>query len=166
MHRRLPAAVPRLLLALAGTALLGVPAAGHAQSGTLSISAAVLSKSNCKFSSNTAMALNFGTIDPTASGPYTATATKSFSCQGSAPLATFAVSIDNGQHSSGGVRRMQHGTLTTEFLPYLLDISPQSGTLVKNVAQTLTVTATITQSQYQDAYVGLYSDTVSLTLSP
>jgi hypothetical protein len=144
-----------------------LPPASHAQqTGTLNIAATVLSKNTCKFSGNTPLALAFGTIDPSAAGPAVATATRSFSCNGSASLASFSITASNGSYYAGGSRRMRHQTLTTEFLEYSLSISPASGTVAKNVAQTMTVTGTITQSQYQNAYVGSYADVVTLTLSP
>jgi spore coat protein U-like protein len=149
-------------LALAGAAV----AAQAADSATLHLSAVVLSKSQCKFNSGS-MAINFGAIDPSSTATYTKSGTITFKCAGSAILASWGVSADNGQHYSSGLakRQMRHATVLTEFLPYSLNL-PQSGFAIKNVTTTLTVTATITPADYQNAIAGSFTDTVQLTLSP
>jgi spore coat protein U-like protein len=166
MRRFGPALARRAAPALAVAALAFPAGTPAGQSGVLNITATVLSRSNCRFSSNAGMLLNFGSIDPSGTATRTATATKNFSCSGSAPLATFAFTIDNGLFASGGSLRMRNTVVNTEFLPYALSLSPASGTLARNTTQTLTVTGTITSAQYRNAFVGPFSDTVTITLSP
>lgn len=139
----------------------------HAQTGSLSVSAVVLSKNNCKFSSNAALALNFATIDPSSGSNATATATAGFSCAGSAPMASFSITAGDGLYPSGvGARQMRHASVLSEFLAYSLVLSPAMATVPKNAAQTLTVTGTVTPSAFGNAIAGTYSDTVALTLNP
>jgi len=139
--------------------------ARSADAGSLNVSAVVLSKSNCKFDAG-AMTLNFGTIDPSASSPAAASTTKGFSCAGSATNATFAISAADGLHSTGpGMRRLKHAA-AAEYMAYSLTLSPTSATVPKNSAQTLTVTGSIDPTEFQDRSAGVYSDTVTITLTP
>jgi len=139
----------------------------HADTGVLSVSAIVLSKSKCRFSSNAAVALNFGSIDPSSGTNATATATSDFSCAGSADPASFSITASNGLHAIGaGARRMQHGSVQTEHMAYSLSLSPAGGTVPKNGVRSLTITGTITPGAFGGAMAGAYSDTVAITLSP
>lgn len=166
--RRIPTASQpglRWLLLLVGSLTFGVPAQA-AGSSPMTVSAVVLSKSNCKFSGG-AMTLDFGTLNPASSSNATASATIGFTCNGSAPMATFAISAGNGLHSSGpGARRLRHTTAATEFIAYSISLTPTSATVPKGVAQTLTVAGTIAPGAFQNATVGTYSDTVVITLTP
>lgn len=139
----------------------------QADTGSLSVSAVVLSKSNCKFSSNAALALNFGTIDPSSGSSATASATVGFSCGGSAPMASFSIAAGDGLYPLGaGARQMRHASVLSEYLAYSLVLSPEMATVPKNAVQTLTVTATVTPGAFGNAIAGTYSDTVALTLNP
>lgn len=156
----------RVLAALWLTAVGALPAPPvAADSGTIQVGAVVLSKSNCRFN-NGALTLDFGEIDPSSNTNATATATKVFRCGGSATNATFSITAGSGDHFSGGTRRMQHGTTTSEYLAYSLALSPATATVPKNVDQTLTITGTITPAQFGNAIAGAYSDTVTLTINP
>lgn len=133
---------------------------------TLTVSATVLTKSNCKF--NTANPkLNFGALDPGSSSDVTQAASVQFVCNGSAPIAAFAFSTDNGLYSTGpGAYRMRHATDTTAYLPYALSLSPATGTVSKGVNQNLTITGTVSAPDYQPALAGNYADTVVINLNP
>lgn len=147
------------LLAAAATSF----AAG---SNVLSVTATILSKSNCKFNTATS-ALAFGTLDPGSSSDATASTTVTFSCGGSAPTATFAITHDDGLYETGpGSPRMRNTTVTTEYLPYSLSLNPASGTVPKNTNQTLTINGTIQSSALQGAYAGSYADTVVISIAP
>jgi hypothetical protein len=66
-------------------------------------------------------------------------------------------------HYSGTTRRMQNTNVSTQYLPYSLTFSPTTG----NKATTSTTgSGTILNSDYINAYVGSYSDTVTITISP
>jgi len=155
----------RLRPLLAVLALVTTPLLQAAGSGTLSVTATVLSKSNCKFTSGTAT-LAFGSIDPSSTSSATASATFIFKCGGSAAIATWTVTAGDGLYSSGpGARRMRHATDTSEFIAYSLDL-PASGTVPKNVDYTLTVNGTIAPADFQNAIAGAYSDTVAIDVTP
>jgi len=150
-----------LLIGLALLASGGVAA----QSAVVSVVASVLSSSNCKFD-NTTATLAFGTLNPANSGDATVTATIGFKCAGSAPNATFAITHDSGLYeTAANANRMKHATLT-EYLPYSVGLSPTNATVPKNSEQTLTITGTVPEAAYQNAYAGAYSDSVVVTIQP
>ena len=154
----------RLVLAVLAAALAST---GRADTGTLEVSAVVLSKSNCIVTSGNTLTLAFGQIDPTSTADAPATATASIRCNGSADFATFAITLGPGNHSSAAdARRMQHGQVATEFLPYSLEATPAAATIAKGATQLITISGTITPAQFQNARVGFYSDTVRITLTP
>jgi len=154
--------VPCLLVFLL---ILDMPVA-NAASNTLVVGATILSKSNCKFKS-AASALNFGALDPGNTTDAVKTTFVDYVCHGSAPMATFAISTDDGLHKSGpGANRMRNTAVPTEYLPYALLLSPTSGTVPKNETRTLTITGTVTSQNYRSAYTGAYTDTVVISLTP
>lgn len=146
-----------------------LPFAGRslgANMAALSVTATVLSKSQCKFNSSAAT-LNFGTLDPTNPVAATATTTLPIVCHGSAPNATFQITDNDGLYATGpDARRMRNQNVTTAFIPYQLSYAPASGTVPKGSVQTLTITGTIQGTGYQTAVAGTYSDTVVLTIAP
>jgi hypothetical protein len=153
-----------LMAAAAVTALVAMRAQA-ANSGTLTLSAVVLSKNVCKFNT-TATALNFGTIDPTSTAPVTVSLSLSYRCNGSDPVATWSVGSDDGLHETGpGQPRMQHTTTPAFYLPYSLTF-PASGSAPRNVNQTMTVTGTIAPANFAAAIAGSYSDTLILSILP
>lgn len=147
--------------------LLLSPVVGYAGgSAALSVTAAVLSKSNCKIDTKAAL-LNFGTLDPGNPVDVTASVSVDFACRGSAPVASFAFTDDAGLYdTSPADRRMRHVTLSAEYLPYNLDLTPSSGFVPKNVSRTLTITGFVQGADYQDAYAGNYADSVVILLLP
>ncbi len=156
-----------LLIALTWLVSLVIIQNGQAaDSNVLTVSASVLSKSVCKFNTKTS-ALDFGNLDPGSASNVTAVTTIGFKCVGSAPMATFLITQDDGLNETGpGNNRMQHATVLTEFLPYTLSLSPTSATVPKNSPQTLTVTGTVIAADYQNAFIGSYADSVVITIDP
>ncbi len=153
-----------LHLFLAGAALVA-SAGAWGQSALISVSAAVVSKSNCKFDTGTAT-LAFGNLNPSSSGDAPATATIGFKCAGSAPNATFFITHDSGQNETApNASRMKHATLN-EYLSYSVVLSPSSATVPKNTQQTLTISGTVPEAAYQNAYWGAYTDSVVVTVQP
>jgi hypothetical protein len=61
--------------------------------------------------------------------------------------------------------RMRHVTSPADFLPYTLAY-PTSGTTPRNRRTTITVTATVMPTDFQNALMGNYSDTVTLSITP
>jgi len=132
----------------------------------LSVSATVLSKSNCKFNSATAT-LNFGILNPASTGDATASTSITFVCRGSAALATYNITQNYGLYNTGpNANRLRNTTVLTQYLPYTVVLSPFTATVPKNATQTLTISGTILATDYQNAYLGSYSDTIVLSLNP
>ncbi len=159
------------VLAAIIAAVLAIPMASSigraAEVGTLTVSAVVLSRSNCRFVNGPAMNLNFGALDPGNPVDVSRSATVDYVCRGSAPIATFAFEDDGGRNETApGARRMRHATLAAEYLPYDLTYSPPSGTVPRNVRRTLTVTGTVNGSDYTGIAAGNYSDTVVISILP
>lgn len=155
------------ILVPAFSAWLLVVSCGHAgSSATVTVSATVLSKSNCKFSSASA-ALAFGSLDPGNPVDVTVSTTIGFRCMGSAPVATFLISDDDGMNEPvPDGNRMAHLTLPATYLAYEMTVSPATATVPKNAPQVLTVTGTVRGVDYQGALAGTYSDTVVITIDP
>jgi spore coat protein U-like protein len=121
----------------------------------------VLTKSNCKFSTTTGT-LPFGNIDTGGSTDATATASLSFRCNGSAPIATYLISDDDGLNAN----QMAHTTLAGTFLPYELSYTPTTGSVPRGDTLTLAITGTVNKDDYRVAVAGAYSDTVILSILP
>lgn len=155
--------LPLLLFVLGSAFSLPVRTA---EAETLNVSATVISKNVCLILAG-ATTLNFGAIDPAGTADITRTATMRFMCFGSSPMATFAFSSNDGMYETGpGANRMRNNVVTTEFLPYNISLSPQSGTVPRWSLQTLTITGTVTSPNYRSAYVGNYRDTVVISINP
>lgn len=167
--RRIPLAV-FATAARTTLALLAGAAACASQAGdtaTLSVTAVVLSKSNCKFVGTSTATLNFNSISPAATADATATASLVIKCGGSAANATFAIAAGDGLFATGaGARRMRHALTLAEFLPYAIALSPSSATIPRNAEQTITITGRITPAQVAGAIAGSFADTVAITLAP
>lgn len=132
----------------------------------LNISATVLSKSQCKFNTKNGT-IDFGQLDPGAAVDVNGSAFFDFTCVGNAPIATYLLSIDDGLHSLAvGSPRMQHTTDLTAFMPYSLTLTPSSGSIPKKAVATLRVDASLPAASYAVAPVGIFNDTVTITLLP
>ncbi|HET7401490.1 MAG TPA: spore coat protein U domain-containing protein [Usitatibacter sp.] len=152
-------------LALAFLAGAAMPAAA-AGTYALAANATILSKSSCKFNSQNGLVMSFGTINPSASVNATASVNLDIVCTGSAALAVYAISRDNGQHSGGtGGLRLRHLTNPTAFLPYSLNV-PLSGTAPKGINRIVAINGTITPANFGNAIAGFYSDVVTLDITP
>jgi spore coat protein U-like protein len=145
--------------------LAGAVPAAFGGTGTLAVTATVLSKSNCKFDTSTST-VNFGALDPAVAADVNATASVGFVCHGSAPVAAFLFTDDNGQNRSGpGARRMRHAS-APEFLPYSLLLNPASGTIPKNAPGTLAITGTVRWTDFRGSMAGAYADSVVVSILP
>lgn len=139
----------------------------EAAPAVISVSATILSKNQCKFSNPASQTLAFGTLDPLNAVDVTKQVQLSFTCNGADDPAAFSISDNDGLYAAGAnLKRMQNLTTPGAYLPYDLAYSPASGSAPKGVTETLTVTGTVKGSDYQTAYVGDYSDTVTLTIQP
>jgi spore coat protein U-like protein len=117
----------------------------------------------CKFSTATAT-LDFGALDPNLATDATTSQSIDFWCTKGA---TATLASDNGIHASGTQKRMQHATVTTEFINYALNLTASN--LVgagKTTPRTLTVAGTILNADYVNAQAGSYADTVTINITP
>jgi spore coat protein U-like protein len=161
MHRAIKRA--GFLTAMA-TAIAVAPGAGAADTHTIVVTATVLSKNNCRFSTATTN-LAIG-INPASTAPAMASTTLSLRCTGSGAVAVWSLANDNGLHGSGPASlRMQHQAQATQYLPYGLSYAA-SGSVAKNVWQDIAVTASVQPADFANAVAGSYSDSVTLTLLP
>ena len=140
-------------------ALAGMAASADTQS--LAVSAAV--KDVCTFTPGV-VAMDFGTLDPSAAAdtPGTLTGAVSYKCtKGTTPG---TLSADNGANFSVK-RRMSNGT---DFLPYTLSLSAATAGAGFGAGkeQAVTLTAGVLGADYVNISKGAYSDSVTLTVAP
>ena len=114
---------------------------------------------SCNFS-QAASTLPFGNLDPFATANATSTVTITIRCSGNH---TWFMTSDNGLNYNGATKRMRHQTVLTEYLPYTVTFSPTTG---NKFVTTITGSGTILNSSYINAYVGNYSDIVTITITP
>ncbi|MCS7311674.1 MAG: spore coat U domain-containing protein [Acidobacteria bacterium] len=130
----------------------------------------------CKFVSGAT--LNFGNLDPSVGTDANATTSLQFWCTRGA---SYTITDNNGQNSSGTTQRMKHATVATELIPYsycytssgpaptpcTTDTTSVTGTgSGPQNPITLNISGTITGSNYTNALVGSYSDTVNMNITP
>lgn len=135
---------------------------------TMSVAATVLSKNQCRFTTTTAT-LAFGTLSAGLPAPpdVQATATLTMRCVGVDDPATFLISDNDGLFATGvDSPRLQNTTLPAEYLPYSFSYTPITATVPRLINQTLTVSATVRGSDYKNAAMGIYSDTITLSILP
>lgn len=149
----------RSLVPVAMALALAASAAGAADGHSLTVSATVISASNCRFS--TAASTLSLAIDPASGAAATASGTLAIRCVGGAAIASWSLASNNGLYGS----RMRHATDLTQFLPYTLSF-PASGTVPRNTWQNLAVSATVQPADFQNVPGGAYSDAVTLSLLP
>lgn len=138
-----------------------------ASSTVIDVQAVVLSTSNCRFRPPRSATVDFGTLNPLTGGDVTIITSLTIRCGGSAPLATFSITDDDGLNETGpDANRMQHSVVLTEFMPYTLTLSPTSATIPKNTDQIITITADLLIADYQNAIAGLFIDTVTVNILP
>ncbi len=139
------------------------------QTTSINISAAVVAGWTCWFQTSNAT-INLGNLTPGTGLDISGTATLNFRCIGFDTL-SYSITDDDGLYeASPGMHRMKHSTLN-EYIDYNFTYSPQSETIIRrnriiNIRRTLNITATALHSSYQNASIGSYSDTVTLTLLP
>jgi spore coat protein U-like protein len=130
-----------------------------AGANTLTVTAVVISKNQCKFQSGPAT-LNFGTLNPANPVDVTGTTNVQIVCNGSDPTAVFDITGNGGLYGN----KMRNTNYPAYYLPYTLNSS--SGSAPKGVTVNVTLSGKVLGTDYENAYVGNYSDTVTLTLSP
>ncbi len=133
----------------------------------LILSSSGTSEAACTFRS-TPTAMNFGNLNPANNTDATATSTVTIRCQppGLPSPTLYTLSDDSGLNSiAPGQPRMRNTTNMTVYLPYSF-IYTNSGTIPLNTNVIVTFTGTVRAVDYQNAWVGNYSDTVTVTINP
>jgi spore coat protein U-like protein len=139
----------------------------RADTATVSVSATIDSGGACWFTT-AGTTLDFGTLDPGNPVDVTVGSTLQFRCFGW-PSVTYYVADDDGLYETApDANRMRHTSLPGAYLPYSLDLAPRTGTISWSpfILHTLTFTGTVRGVDYQNAFVGTYSDTVVVTITP
>jgi spore coat protein U-like protein len=96
-----------------------------------------------------------------------ATSTARIRCVGgpdSAYPLTPLFSDNNGLYGLGSQHRMRNTVNSTEYLPYSITYSFIA--VNKNAPASITITGIVRAIDYQNAWVGSYSDTVTVTINP
>lgn len=76
------------------------------------------------------------------------------------------MSDNNGLYSPApGQHRMRNTVNTAQYLPYAFTYTT-SGTVPRGTWVVFTFTGTVTAVDYQNAWVGGYTDTVTITINP
>lgn len=111
----------------------------------------------CTFNANQAPSVNFGTIDPTLVTTATFSVTVNFKCTGSANATFIIIGLND---SGPGAYRLKHNTqIPAQYMPYSVSTVIVPGTKI-------TLNGQIVPSNYQNAYVGNYSDSLTITILP
>ncbi len=148
------------LNALAAAGLMA-SAAVWADTNTLTVQASVTG--TCKFNS-AASTLPFPALDPSVGTDVNATqALLTYWCTKGQVAST---SASNGANPSGTQRRMK-GPGATDFIPYSLTLAGGAQTgQGKSTNLNLTLDGIVLGTDYINATAGVYSDTVTLTITP
>lgn len=111
----------------------------------------------CTFNAGQPASVNFGTIDPTLVTTATFSVTVNFKCTANAN-ATFNIV---GLNDSGpGAYRLKHNTqVPAQYMSYSVSTVIVPGTKI-------TLNGQIVASNYQNAHVGNYSDSLTITILP
>jgi|SRR6185369_6679720 len=159
-HRAILKAIPAVLLVCAS----GFAAAGQA---TTTVTATAQIPAVCRF--NGAGTLAVGNINPsTATGDKTATdSSLSYNCTTGTTPSSLALSPASG---AAGLRSMASPALDTLAYTLTPDLTATVLTTGKGFGtgkaiSLPTITATITQTQYENAVAGSYSETVTIQLN-
>lgn len=124
---------------------------------------------DCSF--NSSPVLSFGNLDPGVGTDLVVTAPWSVNCKYTGPPSdtfTIAISDNDGLYNSGAnANRMINLTcpVGTAYLPYSFEYTtPVTGR--KNIDIPIIFTGKVLGALYQDACIGGYTDTVTITVSP
>ena len=158
--------MPILAAAIVILACLAAPvSSAFGDTSSVAVTATVITRSNCRFDTRRST-LDFGALDPAVAADVNAVATVGYVCRGSARVAAFVFTDDNGRNPSGpGSRRMRRAA-APEFLPYSLVFSPPSGTVPRNIRRTLTISGTVRWADFRNATAGAYADSVIVSILP
>ena len=99
--------------------------------------------------------VSFGTIDPSLNTTYTFTVSVNFTCVLTSPTFTITGLNDTGP----GAFRLKHLTqVPAQYMSYTVTTT--------NTATSVTLNGQLVAANYKNAYVGSYSDTLTVMLTP
>ncbi|MBM3115345.1 spore coat protein U domain-containing protein [Jeongeupia naejangsanensis] len=145
-----------------GTTLL-VMAMGSAYAADKNVQIKAKVVGTCDFVDANDVVIDFGTLTP-GGGDQTKSASTSFWCSNGVD---YTVSLDNGLTPDGGGKRQMllSGGTATDVIGYTLTPDKTSGTATgQSTPISLTLDAGVKGTDYQDAKIGDYNDTVILTV--
>ncbi|MGL4997083.1 MAG: Csu type fimbrial protein [Deefgea sp.] len=144
----------RFLVALCVLALYSTSFA----SGGGSLRVRIFVESACKFINPNDIKMDFGDL---AYGNRSISEVTQINCVSGTP---FKLQLNDGLYANGTERRMKHESQSA-WLPYGLSVNPSAG---QGTGQNInvTLTATVSENDYQNRPIGRYSDTVILTITP
>jgi|SoiMethySBSTD1v2_1073268.scaffolds.fasta_scaffold735685_1 spore coat protein U-like protein len=118
--------------------------------------AAPATAQTCVFNAGQPTVASFGSIDPSLSSTYTFTVTINFKCTASAD-AMFTIT---GANDTGpGAYRLRNLAQPAQYMAYSISTAIVPGTRIALLGQ-------LVAANYRDAYVGSYSDTLSVLILP
>jgi hypothetical protein len=110
----------------------------------------------CSFNPGQPTTASFGTINPAGATPATFSITLNYKCTGST-AATFTIT---GANDTGpGAYRLRNLAVPTQYMAYTIAVTNLPGTKI-------TLDGTLVAASYQNAYVGNYSDTLTIVVLP
>ncbi len=121
----------------------------------------------CTFHNPPPTAMNFGNLSPANTTDAIATSTARIRCTGGVSGAypfTPLLSDDNGQNGIGRQHRMRNTVNPAEYLPYTITYPVVA--VSQNAPSSITITGTVSAADYQSAWVGGYTDTVTISINP
>jgi spore coat protein U-like protein len=161
-----------LLSSLPAIALLLFAPATHAANSTLSVSATVLAKNGCSFSTPASF-MNFGTLAQVPGVDGIVAAPLTIRCIGNKAVTNMKIIRDAGQNAAASASRMKHAT-NTIFLPYSISYAGAawnpgaslSFPLPSSTDYTFALDGKVLSADIMNAELGAYSDVVLMTITP
>ncbi len=151
----------KLLAGVGALALMALSSQVNAAppNGVVTINATVLASCSFSVPASTITA----TLDP-AQGDVTAQGSPQLQilCTGDT---NYTISADNGLHYDGQNRRVFNATANA-YIPYQFDWNPKSGSAQALTPITVDTQATFRVVDFQGKPAGVYTDTVTLTVTP
>lgn len=156
--KRLLVGFMTVAMLIAATAIMQQQAFA-ADTASVAVSATVVG--TCKFNSGGTMA--FGNLDPASGADVNATLTQpAFWCtKGS----SYTLSDDDGLYESGTTHRVKHAA-SADYIPYTFTYTSTGTGTGRTSPITMNIAGTIAGTDYVDAPVGGYADTVVLSVNP
>jgi len=118
--------------------------------------AATASAQTCIFNPGQPNVASFGSIDPSLNSTYTFTLTINYKCTASAEA---FFTITGANDTGAGAYRLRNLAQPAQYMAYSISTLNVPGTKITLVGQ-------LVAANYRDAYVGSYSDTISVLMLP